>query len=64
MTTYNVAPDETADQLQAIIKRYRGDLEHNGVEIQILTAHAKRDAFGNPKGPALKLGNNPNYVAR
>ena len=56
MSTYEVAPDETVDQVNRLVEKYRGDLKNAGVEFAVLMAHAKRDKNGKPKGSALKLG--------
>lgn len=56
MPTYCRAMKETAAQVRRVMKAYHGPLDEACVTCDVLMAHAKCDANGDPVGPAVTLG--------
>ena len=59
MPTYCRATKETAAQVRRVLKQYHGVLADAGVTCDILMAHAKLDANGDPVGAAVTKGGYP-----
>ncbi len=55
MATYEKAEPAIAEHVAAVMVRYHGALDDAGVRIDTLMVHARRDAYGDPVGAALKL---------
>lgn len=56
MSTYSLAQKAICDQVKKCLKQYHGALFDAGVTVDVLLAYARRDANGDPVGPAVMCG--------
>lgn len=54
MTTYEKSTEDLNDSLATVMDRFHPHLRDAGLTVDILLAHAERDANDDPVGPALK----------